>query len=47
MENNQKPEPLPQHLQDYLAIAKRMYERMERDNSWPWVKEKENKSETF
>jgi len=24
------------HLDEYLALCKRIYERMERDGSWPW-----------
>ena len=24
------------HLDAYLALCKRIYERMERDGSWPW-----------
>ncbi len=24
-------------LEQYIALLKRMYERMERDNSWPWI----------
>ena len=27
---------LPDHLRRYLAICRRIYERMERDGSWPW-----------
>lgn len=25
-----------QHLQRYLAICQAIYERMERDGTWPW-----------
>ena len=25
------------HLQRYLALCKRIYERMERDGTWPWA----------
>ena len=24
------------HLEQYLALCKRIFERMERDGSWPW-----------
>ena len=24
-------------LERYVELCKRMYERMQRDNSWPWV----------
>lgn len=27
---------LPEHLRQYLAICKQVYERMERDGTWPW-----------
>ena len=27
---------LPLELARYIAMVKRMYERMERENSWPW-----------
>jgi len=27
------------HLDEYLALCKRIYERMERDGSWPWKTE--------
>ncbi len=27
---------LPDHLERYLAICQQIYERMERENSWPW-----------
>lgn len=25
-----------EQLEQYLALVKRMFERMERENSWPW-----------
>ncbi len=28
---------MPPELEQYLSLAKRIYERMERENSWPWV----------
>ena len=28
---------LPPALERYLALCKRIYERMERENSWPWL----------
>jgi len=27
---------LPPELQRYLALCKRVYQRMERDGTWPW-----------
>lgn len=30
------PDP---HLEQYLALCKRMYLRMQRENSWPWLKD--------
>ncbi|MCP4284808.1 MAG: hypothetical protein GY792_10205 [Gammaproteobacteria bacterium] len=30
---------LPDHLERYLAICQQVYERMERDGSWPWEDE--------
>lgn len=27
---------LPTHLEQYLALCQRIYERMERDGTWPW-----------
>lgn len=29
-------EELPAELQRYLALCKRVYQRMERDGTWPW-----------
>jgi len=26
-------------LEQYIGLLKRMYERMERENSWPWLGE--------
>ncbi len=26
-----------EQFEQYLALIKRMYERMEKENSWPWV----------
>lgn len=26
-----------EQFEQYLALIKRMYERMQRENSWPWV----------
>ncbi len=31
------PDP---HLEQYLALCKRMYLRMQRENSWPWLEDK-------
>jgi hypothetical protein len=31
--NNQ----IPPELERYLALCKRIYERMEREGSWPWA----------
>lgn len=28
---------LPPELGRYLALCQRIYERMERENSWPWA----------
>jgi hypothetical protein len=28
-----------EHLERYLALCKRIYERMEREGSWPWADE--------
>ena len=33
-ENNRNN--LPPELERYLALCKRIYERMERDGTWPW-----------
>ncbi len=27
---------IPPELERYLALCKRIYERMEREGSWPW-----------
>jgi hypothetical protein len=27
------------HLEQYLALCQRIYERMEREGSWPWEEE--------
>ena len=28
-----------EQFEQYLALIKRMYERMQSENSWPWVEE--------
>lgn len=28
---------IPPELERYLALCKRIYERMERDGTWPWL----------
>ncbi len=33
-----KPE-IPPELERYLALCQRIYERMERDGTWPWPDE--------
>ena len=34
-----EPDPLTreEHVEEHLELMKRVYERMRRDNSWPWV----------
>ena len=36
MENDNDRHELPPELERYLALCQRIYERMERDGSWPW-----------
>ncbi len=33
---NTKPDHIPPELERYLALCKRIYERMEREGKWPW-----------
>ena len=28
---------MDKHLEQYLALCQRIYERMEREGSWPWA----------
>ena len=35
--SNDDHHELPPALERYLALCKRIYERMERENSWPWL----------
>jgi hypothetical protein len=35
--NSKKEVGVPPELERYLELCIRMYERMERENSWPWV----------
>lgn len=35
-EGHEQPEPLPPELERYLALCKRVVERMKRDGKWPW-----------
>ena len=37
MEDDNEHNQLPPELERYLALCQRIYERMERDNSWPWL----------
>jgi hypothetical protein len=37
MKSSSPEEALPPHLERLFILYKRMYERMERENSWPWV----------
>lgn len=37
---NEGSKDIPPELERYVELCIRMYERMERENSWPWVKEK-------
>lgn len=30
---------IPAELERYIELCIRIYERMERENSWPWVRE--------
>jgi hypothetical protein len=36
MENDNDHNELPPELERYLALCQRIYERMERDGTWPW-----------
>ena len=33
---NDKPDNMPPELERYLALCKRIFERMENDGTWPW-----------
>lgn len=33
-------------LEEYLLLCQRIYERMEREGSWPWKEQEEQLSET-
>ena len=37
MKQSSPEEALPPHLEQLFELYKRMYERMEQENSWPWV----------
>lgn len=37
MKKQYEDEDVPIGLLLYLELCKRIYERMERDNSWPWI----------
>ena len=41
MKKQHEDEDVPIGLLLYLELCKRMYERMERDNSWPWERDPE------
>ncbi|MEM5471918.1 hypothetical protein WNZ14_09305 [Hoeflea sp. AS60] len=30
---------MDKHLEEYLRLCQRIYERMERDGTWPWTEE--------
>lgn len=42
MKKSSPEEELPPHPEQLFELYKRMYERMERENSWPWVNEEEH-----
>jgi hypothetical protein len=37
MTNQPSRDPIPPELERYLALCRRIYERMEREGSWPWA----------
>lgn len=39
-------EPSPQ-LEAYLALCKRIYERMEREGTWPWAADSLNSEDVI
>ncbi len=36
MNQDEKTEIISPELEQYISLCKRMFERMERENSWPW-----------
>ena len=34
-----------EHFEEHLALIKRVYERMQRDDSWPWDHDQHNSDE--
>lgn len=36
MPNKKDHKEVPPELEQYLALCQRIYERMEREGSWPW-----------
>lgn len=37
MQEHENKAELPPELERYLALCQRIFERMERDGSWPWA----------
>ena len=37
---------MDKHLEQYLELCQRMYERMERENSWPWADRNNDRSDS-
>lgn len=37
MNDDKSIDEMPPELERYLALCQRIYERMERDGSWPWA----------
>jgi len=35
-----------ENLEQYLALCQRIYERMERDGSWPWADQEQDQSDS-